>query len=86
MPWTMAITAGHLDVQLVEEMRGPEWAQLMEAIFQELTVVNRVRFLLNGGLEAPGYVQPLGDLIRVLTARGVDVERRDLGPPGHPEP
>jgi hypothetical protein len=75
MPWTMTTTDGHLDVELAEGMRGPEWPELLEAI-QELTAVDRVRFLLPPGPEDQGYVQPINDLIRILTARGVDVDRR----------
>jgi hypothetical protein len=76
MPWTMTTTDGSLDVKLAEGMRGPEWPELLEAIIQELTAVDRVRFTLPPEPEDPGYVQPINDLIRILTARGVDVDRR----------
>jgi hypothetical protein len=72
----MTTTDGYLDVKLAEGMRGPEWPALLEAIIQELTAVDRVRFTLPPEPEDPGYVQPINDLIRILTARGVDVDRR----------
>jgi hypothetical protein len=76
----MTITHGHqLDVDLAQGMRAHEWARLLEAITQELTVVDRVMFLLPWGFEVPGQVQALDDLVRVLTTRGVDVERRHVG-------
>lgn len=81
----MTIRHGTLEVGFAEGMSGPEWGQLLEAILQDLPVVRRVRFLLPGGPEA-SHVQPLDDLIRVLTARGVDVERRDVGPPRSTDP
>ncbi len=81
MPWTMTATDGCLDVHLAEGMQGPEWPELLEATIQELTAVDRVRFTLPPGPADPGYVQPVNDLIRILTARGVAVDRRT-----HPEP
>ncbi len=72
----MTTTDGCLDVNLAEGMRGPEWPDLLEAIVQELTAVDRVRFTLPPGPEERGYVQPINDLIRILTARGVNVDRR----------
>jgi hypothetical protein len=72
----MTTTDGHLDVNLAEGMRGPEWPELLEAIIRELTAVDRVRFTLPPGPKNEGNVQPINDLIRILTARGVDVERR----------
>jgi hypothetical protein len=86
MPWTTTISEGTLEVVFAEGMRDPEWTQLLQAIVEELPLVRRVRILLPGGLEAPGYVQPLDDLIRALTLRGVDVERRDVGPPRSIDP
>ena len=73
MPWTTTVTDGCLDVHLAEGTQGPEWPELLEAIIQELTAVDRVRFTLP---EDEGYVQPIDDLIRILSARGVDVGRR----------
>jgi hypothetical protein len=76
----MTVTNGRqLDVDLTRGMRAHEWVELMEAIFQRLTVVDRVMFLLPWGFESEGHVQPLDNLIRVLTARGLNVERRHLG-------
>jgi hypothetical protein len=76
MPWTITTADGHLDVELAEGMRGPEWPELLEAIVQQLSAVDGVRFTLPPGPEDQGYVQPINDLIRILTARGVDVDRR----------
>jgi hypothetical protein len=80
MPWTLTVTnQRQLDVDLTAGMRAQEWAELTEAMLHELTVMDRVMFLLPWGFEDQGHVQPLDDLIRVLTARGVNVERRHLG-------
>jgi hypothetical protein len=65
-----------LDVEITEGMRGPEWPDLLDAIVQQLTAVDRVTFTLPPGPEDPGFVQPINDLLRILTARGVKVERR----------
>jgi hypothetical protein len=81
MPWTTTINDGTLEVRFPEGMRAPEWTHLLDDILQELPVARRVRFVLPGRVEGRGSVQPLDDLIRKLTARGVDVERREVGPP-----
>ena len=78
MPWVMSISSRRLEVDLAPGMLTTEWAKLLDAILQELEVVDRVVFLVPRGFEE-GQAEHLEDLVRRLTARGVDVERRHVG-------
>jgi hypothetical protein len=76
MPWVMSIYKRRLEVDLGPGVRGKEWEQLLDAILQELVVVDRVMFLVPRGFGSGPQAQHLDGLVRILTARGVDVERR----------
>ena len=74
----MSIHSRRLEVDLAPGVRGVEWAKLLDSILGQLVVVDRVVFLVPRGFEE-GPAQHLEDLVRRLTARGVDVERRHVG-------
>jgi hypothetical protein len=76
MTWVMSIHMRRLEVDLAPGVRGREWEELLDAIVRELDVVDRVMFLVPRGFEAGPQAQHLDGLVRILTARGVDVERR----------
>jgi hypothetical protein len=78
MPWVMSIHSRLLEVDLAPGVLGTEWAKLLDSILGELELVDRVVFLVPRGFE-DGQAQQLEDLVRRLTARGADVERRHVG-------
>jgi hypothetical protein len=74
----MSIHSRRLEVDLAPGVRGKEWEYLLDAILKEQESVDRVVFLVPRGFE-DGQAEHLESLVRRLTARGVDVERRHVG-------
>jgi hypothetical protein len=65
-------------VALGHGIRDGAWDRLMDGIIHELRAVDRVMFLVPGGFEAEDQGSLLDTLEQILTARGVNVERRHV--------
>lgn len=79
MPWIMSIRRRSLlEVDLRPGVHGDEWDELLDAIFEECAICNRVRLLIPEGSDTGESGRLLDALVHVLTGRGIDVERRHL--------
>ena len=79
MPWTIYSRDRRLEVDLAGGVRGPEWEELLDDIVRRLNAIERVIFLIPPNLEEGDQVEHLNGLVQVLTARGMNVERRHVG-------
>jgi hypothetical protein len=75
----MIVRDHHLEVDLGPGVHGAEWEQLLDVVIAELAAVDRVTFLVPWGFKAGDQGEFLESLVRTLTVRGVDVERRHVG-------
>jgi hypothetical protein len=79
MPWKIYRHERRLEVDLAGGVRGAEWEELLDDLVRRLNLIERVIFLLPRPFEAGDQVEHLDSLVQVLTARGVNVERRHVG-------
>jgi hypothetical protein len=79
MPWTIYHRDRRLEVDLAGDVRGPEWEELLDDIVLRLDATERVIFLIPPHFEESDQVEHLDRLVQVLTARGMNVERRHVG-------
>jgi hypothetical protein len=79
MPWTIYSRDRRLEVDLSGGVRGPEWEDLLEDLAKRLNAVDRVVFLIPRNFDQGDQAAHLDGLVQILTARGVNVERRHLG-------
>ena len=79
MTWTIYSSDRRLEVDLAGGVRGPEWEGLLEDIVRRLKAIERVIFLIPRHFEKGDQTDHLDRLVQVLTARGVNVERRHVG-------
>jgi hypothetical protein len=78
MPWKIYRHDRRLEVDLAGGVRGAEWEELLDDLVRRMNLIERVIFLLPRQLEGGDQVQHLDNLVQVLTARGVNVERRHV--------
>jgi hypothetical protein len=79
MTWTIYRRDRHLEVDLGGGVHGAEWEELLDDIARRLNLIERVIFLVPRPFEQGEQAEHLNLLVQVLTARGVNVERRHLG-------
>lgn len=79
MPWTIYSRDRRVEVDLSGGVRGPEWEELLEDLAGRLNAVERVVFLIPRNFGQGDQTDQLDGLVQILTARGVNVERRHLG-------
>ena len=79
MTWTIYSSDRRLEVDLAGGVRGPEWEELLDDVVRRLKAIERVIFLIPRHVEGGDQVERLDRLVQVLTARGVNVERRHVG-------
>ena len=68
-----------LEVDLSGGVRGPEWEELLEDLVRRLNAIERVVFLIPRNFAQGDQTEHLDGLVQILTARGLNVERRHLG-------
>ena len=79
MTWTIYSSDRRLEVDLAGGVRGPEWEELLDDIVRRLKAIERVIFLIPRRFEKGDQTDHLDRVVQVLTARGVNVERRHVG-------
>jgi hypothetical protein len=79
MPWTIYSRDRRLEVDLSGGVRGPDWEGLLDDLVGRLNSIERVIFLIPPRFEGGDQADHLDGLVQILTARGVNVERRHLG-------
>ena len=79
MTWTIYPSDRRLEIDLGGGVRGPEWEELLDDIVRRLKAIERVIFLIPRHFEEGDQTEHLDRLVQVLTARGVNVERRHVG-------
>jgi hypothetical protein len=79
MTWTIYRRDRHLEVDLDGGVHGTQWEELLDDIARRLNMIERVIFLVPLSFEQVEQAEHLDLLVQVLTARGVNVERRHLG-------
>ncbi len=79
MAWTIYSRDRRLEVDLSGGVRGPEWEELLDDVLGRLNVIERIIFLIPPRFELGDQADQLDGLVQILTARGVNVERRHLG-------
>ena len=79
MPWTIYSRDRRAEVDLSGGVRGPEWEELLDDLVGRLNAVERVIFMIPARFDVGDQADQLDGLVQILTARGVDVERRHLG-------
>jgi hypothetical protein len=78
MPWVMSVRNRNLEVDLASGVRGREWEQLLAKILEELGEADRVLFLVPRDFEEGNQAAHLDGLVKAITSRGIDVERRQV--------